>query len=161
MVKRIKEGGEAKGTETIRLAVKDDVRFVGELSGEVFSTFGDYAEIIPQWFLNSDVITIIYVKNTHPLGFAMLSALTGEILAIAVIPKYQRSGIGSALLGRIEDFANKLGLDGLSLHTAKENGVAHSFFQKAGFKVLGSQDKYYPKGQTALVMSKDIFNHTI
>jgi ribosomal protein S18 acetylase RimI-like enzyme len=115
---------------------------------------------MPQWFSNSDVITIIYVRNAHPLGFAMLSLLSGEILAIAVIPTYQRSGIGSALLGRIEGFANKLGLGRLSLHTAKENDVAHSFFRKAGFKVLGSQDKYYPKGQTALVMSKGIFNQT-
>jgi len=161
MVKKKKETRYGKQRDFIRLAVKDDGGFVGELSSEAFSTFGDYGEIIPQWLVNSDVITIIYVKNRHPLGFAMLSALSGEILAIAVIPKYQGSGIGSALLSHIEELASKLGLGRLLLHTAKENDVAHSFFQKAGFRVLGSQEKYYPKGQTALIMSKGIFNNII
>jgi len=54
----------------IRLATKDDYSFIRQLSREVFSVFGKYDEIIPQWFLNPDVITIIYVKNGHPMGFA-------------------------------------------------------------------------------------------
>ena len=159
MVKMKKETRYGKQRDFIRLAVEDNGSFVDELSNEVFSTFGDYGEIIPRWFVNSDVITVIYVKNGHPLGFAMLSAVSGEILAIAVIPKYQRSGIGSALLTHIEDLANKLSLGGLLLHTAKENDVAYCFFHKAGFKVLGTQEKYYPKGQTALIMSKAMFNN--
>lgn len=140
----------------IRLATKEDGGFICQLSGEVFSIFGDYDEIIPQWFLNPDVVTIIYVKNGHPLGFAMLYVLSGEILAIAVTPKYQRKGIGSALLNHVESLARQLGLSRLLLHTAKDNDAAHLFFQKAGFKVIGTQERFYPKGQPALTMSKRI-----
>jgi len=140
----------------IRLATKEDCSFIRRLSGDVFSVFGDYSEIIPQWFVNPDVITAVYVKNGPPVGFAMLYVVSGEILAIAVLPEYQRSGIGSALLNHIECIAGQLGLSRLSLHTAKENNLAHLFFQKAGFKVIGTQEDYYPEGQPALIISKGI-----
>jgi ribosomal protein S18 acetylase RimI-like enzyme len=85
-----------------------------------------------------------------------LSLAIGEILAIAVIPESQRSGIGSALLHYMEFLAIQRGLKMLLLHTAEENEAAQAFFGKAGFEVIGDQDNYYPKGQTALVMSKAI-----
>jgi ribosomal protein S18 acetylase RimI-like enzyme len=151
-----KEREYVKRRDLIRLAIKDDCSFIRKLSSEAFSMFGDYGKIIPQWFLNPDVITVIYVNKVHPLGFAMLSALRGELLAIAVISQYRRSGIGSALLNHIECLANQLGLSRLLLHTARENYIAQLFFQKAGFKAIGTQENYYPKGQIALIMSKGI-----
>ena len=156
MAREKKEGTYVKQRDFIRLAIKDDCSFISKLSGEAFSIFGDYGEIISQWLLNPDVITVIYVNDWHPLGFAILSAPSGEILAVAVIPQYQRSGIGSALLNHIECLAGQLGLSRILLHTAKENHVAQLFFQKAGFEVIGTQEDYYPKGQTALRMSKGI-----
>lgn len=156
MARKKSQRGHIKQGEFIRLATKGDCSFIRRLSGDVFSVFGDYSEIIPQWFVNPDVITVIYFKNGPPVGFAMLYVLSGEILAIAVLPKYQRKGIGSALLNHIERIARQLGLNRLSLHTAKENNLAHLFFQKAGFKVIGTQEDYYPKGQPALIISKGI-----
>lgn len=141
---------------TIRPANKEDCGFVRQLSNEVFSIFGDYGEIIPEWFVNPDVITVIYLKKGHSLGFAMLYILSGEILAVAVASEYQRRGIGSALLNYLEGIARQLGIKRLLLHTATENEMALRFFQKAAFKVIGGKEKYYPRGQTALVMSKDI-----
>jgi ribosomal protein S18 acetylase RimI-like enzyme len=154
VARKKKERRYVKQREFIRLAIKEDRSFIRTLSGEVFSIFGDYSEIIPRWFVNPDVITVIYVKHRHPVGFAMLYVLSGEILAIAVLPKYQRRGIGSALLNHIECLAYQLGLRRLLLHTATENTVAHLFFQKAGFTVIGTRENYYPKGQPALIISK-------
>ncbi len=156
MAREKKERTYVKQRGFIRPAIKDDCSFIGKLSNEVFSIFGDYGDIIPQWFSNPDVMTVIYVNNGHPLGFAMLSAPSGEILAVAVIPQYQRSGIGSALLNHIECLAGQRGLSRVLLHTANENHAAQLFFQKAGFEVIGTQENYYPKGQTALKMSKSI-----
>ena len=139
-----------------RLATQDDCSFIRKLSGDVFTVFGDYSVIIPQWFLNRNVITLIYVNHKDPLGFAMLHGPSGEILALAVIPIYQRTGIGTTMLNDIECLAGKIGLSRLSLHTAKENEAAQLFFHKAGFKVMGARDKYYPRGQLALIMVKYI-----
>ena len=156
MAKKKKERRYVGQSEFLRLAIKEDCSFIRRLSGEVFSVFGDYSEIIPQWFVNPDVITVVYVKNGLPVGFAMLYVVRGEILAIAVLPKYQRRGLGSALLNHIECVARQLGLGRLSLHTARENNLAHLFFQKAGFNVIGTQEDYYPEGQPALIISKGI-----
>jgi len=156
VARKKKERRYVKQRDFIRLAIRDDCSFIRKLSGEVFSVFGDYSEIISRWFVNPDVITVIYVKNGHSVGFAMLYVLSGEIVAIAVPPRHQRRGIGSALLNHIECLASQLGLRRISLHTAKENNVAHLFFQKAGFEVIGTQENYYPRGQPALIISKHI-----
>ena len=156
MARKGKERRHLKRRELVRVACEEDCTFIRTLSGEVFSVFGDYSEIIPQWFANQDVITLVYVKNGHPVGFAMLHVLSGEILAIAVLHAFHRRGIGSALLDHIQLLAGQLGLRKLSLHTAKENDVARLFFQKAGFTVIGAQEDYYPKGQEALIISKCI-----
>ena len=156
MARKKKERKYGKQRDLIRSATKGDCNFIRKLSGEVFSVFGDYSEIIPQWFVNPDVITVTYLKNGHRVGFAVLYVLTGEILAIAVPPRHQRRRIGSALLNHIECLASQLGLRRLSLHTAKENNVAHLFFQKAGFEVIGTQENYYPRGQPALIISKHV-----
>ena len=141
---------------SIRPANKEDYSFICTLSSEVFSKFGEYEEIIPQWLVNPDVITVISLKKRRSLGFAMLYTLNGEILAIAVSPEYQRKGIGTALFTYIEGIASQLGITRLLLHTAMENEMAQLFFQNVSFKVIGEQEQYYPRGQTALIMSKDI-----
>jgi len=143
--------------DLIRLAIDDDLGFIRELSSEAFSIFGDYGKIIRLWFSNPEVITVIYVHNgLDPVGFGLVSVITGEILAIAVAPTYQRRGIGSALLNYIDFLTTQRGLSMLLLHTAKENRAAQLFFRKRGFKVIGTQGSYYPKGQTAFIMSKAI-----
>jgi ribosomal protein S18 acetylase RimI-like enzyme len=140
----------------IRPANKEDYGFIRKLSRDIFSEFGEYDEIIPQWLVNPDVITAISRKKRRLLGFVMLYTLSGEIVAIAVSPEYQRKGIGSALLNYIECIASRYGITRLLLHTAMENELAQSFFKKVSFKVMGEEGRYYPRGQTALIMYKEI-----
>ncbi len=154
MAKERKEKRCAQGFT--RVASEGDLDFLEKLSYEAFSIYGDYGEIVPRWLSNPNVLTLMYVNDVHPVGFAMFSVPSGEILAIAVMPQYQRTGIGSALLRRITGLASQLGLTRLTVHTADENAVAQLFFQKAGFEVIGSRERYYPQGQTALVMSRSI-----
>ena len=148
------QGGQG---DIIRPATEGDLDFVRGLSNQVFSVFGDYDEMVLHWIKNPDCVSAVYVKDgSRPLGFVVLSLAIGEILAIAVAPEYQRNGIGSALLHYLEFLVAQRGVKILLLHTAQENDAAQAFFLKAGFEVVGNQSKYYPKGQTALVMSKAV-----
>ena len=140
----------------IRPAASMDYGFIRALSKEVFSLYGDYEEILIQWFVNPDVITIVSFKQGQSLGFAMLYAMSGEILAIAVKPEFQGRGIGTGLLNNIERIASQLGMERLLLHTATENEVAEMFFRNASFTVIGKKGGYYPRGQAALTMAKEI-----
>ena len=155
------EGKKARGHSdqeniAIRPAASMDYGFIRALSKEVFSLYGDYEEIIPQWFVNPDVMTIVSFEKMQSLGFAMLYVLTGEILAIAVKPEYQGSGIGTELLNDVERIASQFGMERLLLHTAKENEVAEMCFRNASFTALGKEEGYYPRGQAALIMAKEI-----
>jgi ribosomal-protein-alanine N-acetyltransferase len=77
-------------------------------------------------------------------------------LAIGVLPKHQRKGIGTALLEYMEEIARKYGVEEMLLWTAVDNQQALSFFRNAGFHIVGSEDRYYPRGQAALVLSKKL-----
>jgi len=145
-----------------RLATEEDLGFIQQLSVRVFSIFGNYDEILTRWFLQPLVTTVIPAENNNPLGFGMLlleregylDPSKGEILAIAVLPEYQKRGIGNALLYYLESLALQHGLNEIQLHTAQDNTSARSFFQKADYNITGSKKSYYPKGQPAFMMTK-------
>ncbi|UCG13501.1 MAG: GNAT family N-acetyltransferase [Deltaproteobacteria bacterium] len=147
---------------SFRFAAVNDLDFISQLADNVFSVYGNYDEMVADWLLDSGVTTIIVTEKTDPLGFAMLELkreprlvpAIGQLLAIAVIPEYQRHGVGMALLTQIETLAVDHGLGGIQLHTAVDNIPGVSFFRKAGYRVVRSQDSYYPRGQPALLMLK-------
>ena len=147
---------------SFRIAREKDRDFIKRLSAAVFSIFGDYDEILSQWFLQPGVFTVIGSKNGTPIGFAMLrleegeneGASTGELLAIAVAPEHQGQGIGKALLSQVEDLARQYRVREIRLHTAKDNLSARFLFERAGYEVVGSKKNYYPQGQPAVMMGK-------
>jgi ribosomal protein S18 acetylase RimI-like enzyme len=147
---------------TFRPAKKNDLEFISELSAQVFSKYGHYEEIVPAWFEQAAVITKVIMEKNHTLGFAMLvldrhEALglrAAHLLAIGIVPKYQRRGAGRALLEHMEEVARKYNAVEMNLWTAVDNESALSFFQKASFEIKRFENYYYPKGQAALAMNK-------
>jgi ribosomal protein S18 acetylase RimI-like enzyme len=79
-----------------------------------------------------------------------------ELLAIAVEPDRQQQGIGARLLQEMEKETKELGEGSLVLHTAVENLFAQKLFSKAGYEPCGIKQSFYPAGQDALMMVKDI-----
>ena len=152
-------------TFDFRLANENDLDFISQLSARVFSKYGAYDEIVLGWLLEPEVITVIIIAaGADPLGFAMVTLerekwfepRRGHLLAIGVFPEHQRKRIGTALLEHMEEIARKYGVEEMLLWTAVNNQQALSFFQNAGFHIVGSEDRYYPRGQAALVLSKKI-----
>ena len=156
--------GSVQSMETFvfRLANENDLDFIRRLSVRVFSKYGAYDEIVLGWLLEAEVITVIIAAGAEPLGFAMVTLerekwfepRRGLLLAIGVFPEQQRKGIGTALLAHMEEVARKYGIEEMFLSTAVDNQQALSFFQNAGFHIVGSEDRYYPRGQAALTLSK-------
>lgn len=148
----------------LRPATDNDLEFVSQLSGELFSKYGNYDEIVAAWFLEPGVITVVAAEKGRRWGFAMLALerqrmfgpRRGHLLAIGVFPQHQREGIGGALLEYMAKVARKYGSTEMRLWTAVDNEQALCFFEKAGFHIIGSEDYYYPKGQAALALSKEL-----
>ncbi|MFC1494461.1 GNAT family N-acetyltransferase [Thermodesulfobacteriota bacterium] len=145
-------------------ASNSDKLFLSNLSKKAFSTFGDYEEVVLKWFESEYSRTLIATYKEIPAGFAMLSKPidrydpnnSAELLAIAVVSEYSRLGIGSNLTKRIDELAYETGTKMIFLHTATENKYALKLFSSSGFRVWQTKKEFYPKGQDAFVMMKEI-----
>ena len=148
----------------VRSAEDFDISFIGRLSREVFSIYGPYEEMVPRWFQSKMIHTVIALRDRRPVGFAMLGDLTtrydlsdvSELLAIAVEPKKQGAGVGETLINEIERTAFELHIKRVFLHTATTNFSARKLFIKKGFSPWEIKRSFYPSGQDAVVMSKEI-----
>ncbi len=146
-----------------RKANPRDLPFIVELSGQVFSAYGPYDEIIARWASFPHIITVVVEEYGQLRGFAMINPMLGvqnlakgELVAIAISPQYQGRGIGKRLLGYVEDLSQGLGIEEILIHTAAINKAAHRFFTRNGFITRGLVSSYYPMGQEALEMSKTL-----
>ena len=159
-----KEGFHRKGRLTTRPSKRSDKRFIAQLSGKVFSVYGPYREMVSQWFATGMTVTRIALVAGSPVGFAMMGRWLQEgsgesaceLLAIAVEPGKQQQGIGLRLLQEIETEVGRMGEGMLLLHTAVENLPAQKLFSKAGYRPCGIKRKFYPAGQHALMMVKEM-----
>jgi ribosomal-protein-alanine N-acetyltransferase len=79
-----------------------------------------------------------------------------HLLNITVAPAWQGQGLGSLLLGRVQDLARRLHLPRLLLEVRGSNTRARGLYLRRGFVEVGLRRGYYPAAQgreDALVMS--------
>lgn len=77
----------------------------------------------------------------------------GWIATIAVDPRFQRRGIGRALLEQCE---RQLGVPRARLTVRASNSGAISMYEQAGYLPIDVWKAYYNDGEDALVMEKDL-----
>jgi ribosomal protein S18 acetylase RimI-like enzyme len=157
--------GSTDSKIVLRRAVAFDCLFIGSLSREVFSIYGPYEEILSRWFkCEKGIMTILACLNNIRLGFAMLSEPStrynlpdaSELLGIAVEPEKQGKGIGRMLLGAIDSVSSDFGIKWLLLHAAVDNLHARRLYEKTGYRVLEVKRCFYPEGQDAVAMFKEV-----
>jgi ribosomal protein S18 acetylase RimI-like enzyme len=148
----------------IRPARPADKDFIGNLSRRVFNVYGPYGDTVIQWFESGTAATLVAVIQRKPVGFAMVGysfdhrtlQCFSELLAIAVEPESQRMGVGRMLLRAIETKATELDYTRLFLHTAVGNLGARKLFLASGYHPWEIRKGFYPAGQDAVMMFKDI-----
>lgn len=79
----------------------------------------------------------------------------GEIARIAAAPSRRRQGVGSALLGKVEEFCSENGITRLLLDVRESNSGAIAFYRRCGFARDGLRRDFYtaPK-EDAVLMSR-------
>jgi ribosomal protein S18 acetylase RimI-like enzyme len=147
----------------IRPGRRADREFVALLSAEVFSRFGDYDRILPEWMDSPAVRTLVAEASGAPAGFVMVGLEesdpgVADLLAIAVAPAWQHRGVGRRLLAAAEELARSSAPDPsralVVLTVAVDNARARSLFEAAGYAVLPGESGRYPGGQRALRMRR-------
>lgn len=147
----------------LRAGIPGDGVFVRSLSRKVFSVYGPYEEILGHWFAKEACMSFVALKKGARIGFILIgnpsvsaSDMDVEVLAVAVEPGLHRFGVGSALLARAEKALRTMGIRSLLLHTAVDNLGAIGFFKSQGFVPFESMAAFYPHGQDALSMKKNL-----
>lgn len=155
------------GPALIRECRGSDRGFISRLSRRVFSIYGPYEETITEWFDSGLAVTLVAELRKQPAGFVMLGRLLSEesgmdrceLLAVAVEPERQKMGIARLLIEKIEKRAVRLHVKRLFLHTAIQNIPAQHLFTKAGYRPYQTKSRFYPEGQDALAMVKDLVDN--
>jgi ribosomal protein S18 acetylase RimI-like enzyme len=156
---------EAQGKHvTIRTAETSDADFIRNLSERVFLQYGPYEEMLPRWLESGIAVTFLAIMDKKPIGFAMLSepnytwsfSPVCELLAIAVAPEKQRLHVAERLMEKMERTAREFKVGKLILHTYAENSPAQNLFRKRGFIATKLKKEFYPKGQDACMMYKNL-----
>jgi ribosomal-protein-alanine N-acetyltransferase len=104
-----------------------------------------------------DVIKLKAMEDGEMVGFVAgdprPSQGAGWIATIGVDPRYQRRGIGRALLRACEA---RLKLPRVKLTVRMSNQGAISLYEKEGYRSVDIWKKYYNDGEDGLVMEKTL-----
>lgn len=102
-----------------------------------------------------NVIKLKAVEDGEMVGFVACDPRPSErsswIATIGVDPRYQRRGIGRALLRACEDQTPQ---PSLKLTVRMSNHPAISLYEKEGYRSVDIWKRYYSDGEDGLVMEK-------
>ena len=79
-----------------------------------------------------------------------------EIELIATAEMYRRCGRGGKILDDLLDEAARRGVKAVFLEVRVSNAAAQLLYLKKGFKGLYARSRYYPNGEDASVMKKEL-----
>jgi ribosomal protein S18 acetylase RimI-like enzyme len=157
----------------IRRAEVQDHPWIVATGAEAYADLGDYTRILPSWLEQPGVLAWIdHDVQGRGRGFAMLGFYTEEarnetgqqqviadLLALAVLPLYQKKGIGSKLLAHVIDVAERVApsshISQLRLTVAENNVAAQRLYTRTGFHVVEGAATY-DRGQRALRMVRPL-----
>ena len=97
---------------------------------------------------------IVALYQNLVIGYIGVQRLGDELnlLKIAVLPQYQKLGVGFKLMELSFEYKRQNNLQNYFLEVREDNQNAIRLYQKFGFKTKSKREKYYSDGTDALVM---------
>ncbi len=159
----------------IRRAEVRDHPWIVASGAEAYADLGDYTRILPSWLEQPGVLAWIDQDvSGRGRGFAMLGFyaehvpvahaagaqhVVADLLALAVLPAFQRRGIGSKLHDHVIEVAERVApashITQLRLTVAEHNVGAQRLYARAGFTIVDGAATY-DRGQRALRMVRPL-----
>jgi len=96
----------------------------------------------------------MYLQDELPYGDWAPEGAVASFGQFAVDREYQGFGIGTRVIGFLEDFARAKGMDWLALDTAVPAEHLHRYYEGLGFAVVGSADYRPVVNYPSVVMAK-------
>jgi len=156
----------------IRRAEVQDQAWIIATGAEAYRELGDYTRILPSWLEQPGVLSWIdHDMQGRGRGFAMLGfymeeatgpatpQVVADLLALAVLPSFQRKGIGTRLLHHVIEVAERVApsshITQLRLTVAEHNVGAQRLYARHDFTIVDGSATY-DRGQRALRMVRGL-----
>jgi len=145
------------GKIIIRRAKTDDIPEIIKIERDIFDDPWERDSFYEAIFLFPGLF-FVAIKNSHIAGFLTAGIEdTGEekyghIMNIGTGKNYQREGIGSQLIKRLEYELILLGVSAIQLEVRVSNTGAQEFYRRLGFCDVFVIAEYYSDGEDALLM---------
>lgn len=97
------------------------------------------------------VADLVYEIDRKSFGVPSL-----YIIGIATHPSWRGHGLGTRLLRHAEQHAAQQGLPWVYLHVRQSNATARRLYRKLGYRVVGTERRYYHDGEDAAIMRKPV-----
>jgi ribosomal protein S18 acetylase RimI-like enzyme len=104
-------------------------------------------------------VFILRTSLDELLGFAICERFVYEqprLVIIAVLPNYQRLGIGKKLLDEVIEFYRVEGCQSLTLTVNSKNSRAIRMYENAGFKRVSLLKKYFLQDGDGILMRREL-----
>ncbi len=135
----------------------EDILKISELEKECFSDPWTYRMFV-EGFSSKLFYGVCAVEDGEIVGYACETILfeNAEVDNIAVAESCRRRGVGKKLLKKLETEAKERGARVILLEVRVSNAPAMTMYLKEGFKGIYVRPRYYPDGEDAVVMQKEL-----
>lgn len=140
---------------TVRLWKSADVQTVAEMERRCFQDPWSETELACE-HLNPYCHCYLAEEGGQVCGYCCLFVLfeDAEVHNIAVDIPHRKKGVGELLLTTMHEKAKALGAQTCFLEVRESNAAAIALYSKHGYTRYGERKKYYPDGETAVLMKK-------
>ena len=147
---------------TIRLARRKDARNIAIMSRDLIESGLGWSwtgRRVLRHIRDRNTNVIVALDNGRIIGFALMQYLEEEahLLLFAVLPKYRRAGVGSALVFWLEKTALVAGIGTIQLEVRARNDGARSFYRRLGFEERETLRGYYRGVEAAVRMRRRLW----
>lgn len=142
----------------IRPARRGDIDAIANLETRAFPSPWRRAFFESELAAERRYATVALDRDGNLLGylFAMYFEDEMHVNKIAVGEEHRRKGVARALMTRLFDFAGGRGVQTISLEVRKSNTEAQRFYESLQFESLYIRPRYYPDGESAVVMVRTL-----
>ena len=138
---------------------KTEKRLAGvlEINRECFPSVRASDEKMTHLFRTGDVFLDVYCGAV--LGFVVCERFVYEqprLVIIAVLPDYQKQGIGKKLLDEVIEFYRIEGCQSLTLTVNSKNARAIKMYENAGFRHVSLLKEYFLQDGDGILMKREL-----
>lgn len=135
----------------------NDLDGIAEIEKECFSDPWS-RRMLADSFLSERFHGVLLEENGRVVAYGGVSVVfdEAEIQLIAVSEMYRRCGRGRKILDDLLDIARARGVKRVYLEVRVSNASAQLLYLKGGFKGLYCRTRYYPDGEDAIVMMREL-----